>query len=212
MRSSQNSTASESGKDVSQRLNIMIQVANALHYLHRGSSTPVVHCDLKPSNILLDQDLDARVSDFGVAKLLSHEESIVYTETVATLGYVAPEYGFEGQVSTKCDIYSFGIILMEVFTRRKPSDEMFNGDLSLRNWVSGYMRNGLIISAIDSNLLRSFEEQLAEVQVDCISLIMEVALDCTTDSPRDRKSIEEVLSTLHKIESQLSSCFNRRAA
>lgn len=101
---------------------------------------------------------------------------------------------------------------MEVFTRRKPSDEMFNGDLSLRNWVSGYMRNGLIISAIDSNLLRSFEEQLAEVQVDCISLIMEVALDCTTDSPRDRKSIEEVLSTLHKIESQLSSCFNRRAA
>lgn len=100
---------------------------------------------------------------------------------------------------------------MEVFTRRKPSDEMFNGDLSLRNWLSGYMQNRLIIPVLDSNLVRSFEleEHVAGV-LDCISLIMEVALDCTSDSPRDRKSIEEILPTLNKIESRLSSCFNRR--
>lgn len=76
--------------DVMQRLNIMIDVASALEYLHHGYSTPVVHCDLKPSNVLLDEEMTAHVSDFNISKLLGDEESTVITNTLATLGYIAP--------------------------------------------------------------------------------------------------------------------------
>ena len=73
-----------------QRLNIMIDVASALEYLHHGYLTPIVHCDLKPSNILLDEEMVAHVSDFGIAKLLADRESTVLTNTLATIGYIAP--------------------------------------------------------------------------------------------------------------------------
>jgi LRR receptor-like serine/threonine-protein kinase FLS2 len=72
----------------------MIDVASALEYLHHGSSIPVVHCDLKPSNVLLDEDMVARVSDFGISKLLDEGQSKTHTQTLATLGYVAPGYFF----------------------------------------------------------------------------------------------------------------------
>ncbi|KAL8507859.1 hypothetical protein ACS0TY_018415 [Phlomoides rotata] len=117
--------------DVNQRLDIMIDVASALEYLHHGYSTPIVHCDLKPSNVLLDEDMVAHVSDFGISKLLGEEQSTVLTNTLATLGYIAPEYGLEGLVSTRCDVYSYGVMLMETFTRKRPNDDMFGGDLSL---------------------------------------------------------------------------------
>ena len=73
-----------------QRLNIMIDVAEAMDYLHHGGSMPIVHCDLKPSNILLDEDMVAHVTDFGIAKLLSGGDSIIQTMTLAIVGYMAP--------------------------------------------------------------------------------------------------------------------------
>ncbi|KAG8365051.1 hypothetical protein BUALT_Bualt18G0062800 [Buddleja alternifolia] len=124
-----------------QRLNIMIDVASALEYLHHGYSSLVVHCDLKPSNVLLDEEMIAHVSDFGIAKLLGEGESISHTETLATLGYMAPEYGLEGLVSTRCDVYSYGIMLIETFTRKMPSDDMFGQDFSLRIWVERSLPN-----------------------------------------------------------------------
>ncbi|KAG8365614.1 hypothetical protein BUALT_Bualt18G0124300 [Buddleja alternifolia] len=135
--------------DLMQRLNIMIDVASALEYLHHGYSSLIVHCDLKPSNVLLDEEMIAHVSDFGIAKLLGEGESISHTETLATLGYMAPEYGLEGMVSTRCDVYSYGIILMETFTRKRPSDDMFREDCSLKTWVE----RSLPTHAIDANLL-----------------------------------------------------------
>ncbi|XP_047950291.1 probable LRR receptor-like serine/threonine-protein kinase At3g47570 [Salvia hispanica] len=114
-----------------ERLNIMIDVASALEYLHHGCSTPTVQSDLKPSNVLLDEDMVGHVSDFGIAKLLCNGDSMVLTNTLGTLGYIAPEYGSEGLVSTRC----YGVMLMEVFTRKRPSDDMFVGDLSLKSWV-----------------------------------------------------------------------------
>ncbi|XP_057796844.1 probable LRR receptor-like serine/threonine-protein kinase At3g47570 [Salvia miltiorrhiza] len=118
-----------------ERLNIMIDVASSLEYLHHGYSTPIVHSDLKPSNVLLDEDMVAHVSDFGIAKLLCDGDSFVLTNTLPTLGYIAPEYGLEGLVSIKCDVYSYGVMLIETFTRKRPSDDMFCGDLSLKSWV-----------------------------------------------------------------------------
>ncbi|KAK9229854.1 hypothetical protein WN944_022820 [Citrus x changshan-huyou] len=112
--------------DIFQRLNIMIDVASALEYLHFGYSVPIIHCDLKPSNVLLDDNMVAHLSDFGMAKpLLKEDQSLIQTQTLATIGYMAPEYGREGRVSTNGDVYSFGIMLIETFNRKKPTNEIF---------------------------------------------------------------------------------------
>ncbi|XP_070021981.1 probable LRR receptor-like serine/threonine-protein kinase At3g47570 [Nicotiana sylvestris] len=173
------------------RLNIMIDVASAMDYLHNGYSTPVVHCDLKPNNVLLDQDMVCHVSDFGIAKLLGAGETFVQTRTIATIGYVAPEYGQDGIVSTSCNVYSFGILMMEAFTRMRPSDKIFTGDLSIRCWVSDSFPSE-IHRVVDANLVRPVDEQTAP-KMQCMLSIMELALSCTLVTPDARTGIEEAL-------------------
>ncbi|CAN4081848.1 unnamed protein product [Withania somnifera] len=189
--------------DMLQRLDIMIDVASAIHYLHNGYSTPVVHCDLKPSNVLLDGEMVAHVSDFGIAKLFSTGEAFVQTKTIATIGYIAPEYGQDGIVSTSCDVYSFGILMMEIFTRRRPSDEMFTGDLSLCRWVSNSFPSG-IHKVVDANLVHLGDEQ-TYAKMQCLLSIMDLALSCTVVTPDARISMEDALSLLKKIRLQIVS-------
>ncbi|KAJ8545198.1 hypothetical protein K7X08_017781 [Anisodus acutangulus] len=163
--------------DMLQRLDIMIDVASATDYLHNGCSTPVVHCDLKPSNVLIDQEMVGHVSDFGIAKLLGAGEDFVQTKTIATIRYIAPEYGQDGIVSTSCDIYSFGILMMETFTRRRPSDEMFTGDFSIRRWVNDSFPSG-IHKVVDANS-ELLGDEPTDAKMQCLSSIMELALNCT---------------------------------
>ncbi|XP_027185102.1 probable LRR receptor-like serine/threonine-protein kinase At3g47570 [Coffea eugenioides] len=196
--------------DMMQRLDILIDVACALQYLHCEYSIPVIHCDLKPSNVLLDQDMVAHLSDFSLTKLLGEENSITYTKTLATLGYLAPEYGLEGLVSTKCDTYSFGIIMLEVFTRTKPNSEMFGENLSLKSWVIDSLPDGLA-HVIDANLLKKSDEYFVE-KLSCIASIMKVALDCTMESPRERSNIKDVLVVLKKIKLQYISALHSRTS
>ncbi|GFQ03477.1 LRR receptor-like serine/threonine-protein kinase gso1 [Phtheirospermum japonicum] len=189
--------------DAAQRISIMIDVACALEYLHEGYSSPVIHCDLKPSNILLDEDMTAHLCDFGVAKLLGDGESIVQTMTLATLSYIAPEYGTGGFVSVKCDVYSYGIILMEVFTRRRPTDECFAGNMSLRSWVKSSIPDALM-DIVDSNLLRPAGEDHGRSQMlDCLSSVMELGLSCSVESPNERMNIKDVIAPLNKIKLKL---------
>ncbi|XP_075105324.1 uncharacterized protein LOC107786872 isoform X3 [Nicotiana tabacum] len=187
--------------DLLQRLDIMIDVASAMDYLHNGYSTRVVHCDLKPSNVLLDQEMVGHVSDFGIAKLLGDGETFVQTRTIATIGYIAPEYGQDGIVSTSCDVYSFGILMMETFTRMRPSDGIFTGDLSMQRWVSDSFPSE-IHKVVDSNLVQSRDEQ-TNSKMQCLLSIMELALRCTVVAPDARISMEDALSTLKKIKFQL---------
>ncbi|KAK6134313.1 hypothetical protein DH2020_031936 [Rehmannia glutinosa] len=121
---------------ITERLGILIDVASAIEYLHQGYSSPIVHCDLKPSNILLDENMVAHVGDFGISKLFMEDQRMAQTNTLGTIGYMAPEYGSSGLVSTAVDVYSYGILLMETFTRKKPTDEMFLGELTMTKWVS----------------------------------------------------------------------------
>ncbi|CDP06348.1 unnamed protein product [Coffea canephora] len=183
-----------------QRVNIMIDVACALEYLHYGYYTPVVHCDLKPSNILLDEDMVASVSDFGITKMFGEGESILHTVTLATLGYIAPEYGSEGLVSRRIDVYSFGIVLMETFSRVKPSDEMFSSDLSLKSWVEDSLPNALQV--IDANLIRPEDEHFTG-KLKCVILILKLALNCCRESPGERMNMKDVLAELKNIKRQL---------
>ncbi|XP_044476872.1 probable LRR receptor-like serine/threonine-protein kinase At3g47570 [Mangifera indica] len=182
-----------------QRLNIMIDVASALEYLHHDYSTPVIHCDLKPQNILLDEDMVAHVSDFGIAKLLDEGDSKTRTLTLATMGYMAPEYGSMGIVSTRGDVYSFGILLMETFTRKKPIDEMFAGEMSLKNLVEASLPDA-VTEVMDGNLLR--KEIGFGAEVNCMLSIMNLALNCSMESPEQRINMKDALAKLKKIKLQ----------
>ncbi|KAM3306412.1 hypothetical protein P3S67_013282 [Capsicum chacoense] len=188
--------------DIRQRLSIMIDVACALEYLHHGCSSVVIHCDLKPSNVLLDEDMVAHLRDFGISKLLGDDESDLYTKTLATLGYIAPEYGLDGLVSTKCHVYSYGIMLLETFTTRKPNE--FEGDLSLKQWLS-YSFPEAVMDVVDANVLTSTGNRLQK-ELDVVSSIMKVALDCCAESPARRTNMKDFVAMLQKIKIQLLEC------
>ncbi|THG20536.1 hypothetical protein TEA_023418 [Camellia sinensis var. sinensis] len=132
-----------------QRLNIAIDVGSALDYLHHHCQTPIVHCDLKPSNVLLNSEMTAHVSDFGLAKFLlevNHSNSANQSSSIGirgSVGYAAPEYGMGSEVSTYGDVYSYGILLFEMFTGKRPTDEMFNDNLTLHNFVKIALSDGV---------------------------------------------------------------------
>ncbi|XVF78746.1 hypothetical protein PTKIN_Ptkin14bG0160500 [Pterospermum kingtungense] len=174
--------------DIIQRINIMIDVASALEYLHLGHPAPIVHCDLKPSNILLDEDMIAHVGDFGIAKLLGEGDLVIQTMTLATIGYMAP---------VKCDVYSYGILLIETFTRKKPTNGLFKEAMTMKHWVRSSVSKGMIDIA-DGELLRT-EDEYFIVKANCISSILALALECSSELPEERKDMKDVVATLKKI-------------
>ncbi|KAL2512284.1 putative LRR receptor-like serine/threonine-protein kinase [Abeliophyllum distichum] len=186
--------------NIVQRLEIMIDVASALEYLHHGYPSPIVHCDLKPSNILLDEDMVAHVADFGIAKLFTEDQRISLTKTLGTIGYMAPEYGSTGLISTMADVYSFGIMLMETFTKMKPTDDMFVGEFTMRRWLFESFPNA-ITQIVDVDLMNAVENN-DRAEESCFRSIMGLALECTADFPEERLSAKDVLTRLKKIKTE----------
>ncbi|XP_015059708.2 LRR receptor-like serine/threonine-protein kinase FLS2 isoform X1 [Solanum pennellii] len=180
-----------------QRLNIAIDIASALEYLHCGLTTPIVHCDLKPNNILLDEDMTAHLCDFGIAKIFEQDMDMAQTKTLATIGYMAPEYGTHGIVSTSGDIYSYGIILLEMFTGKKPTDDMFGETMNLKCFVGESLRRKSLMEVVDSDLIRDVQ-QFSEVIQQFVSSIFCLGLECLKDCPEDRMSISNVVDSLRK--------------
>lgn len=115
------------------------------------------------------------------------------------MNYLTVEYGLEGRVSTKCDVYSYGVMLLETFTRRKPNE--FEGDLSLKQWVS-YSLPTAIMDVVDANLVTATGNRLQK-ELDVVSSIMKVALDCCAESPARRTNMKDVVGMLKKIKIQL---------
>ncbi|XP_030458781.2 probable LRR receptor-like serine/threonine-protein kinase At3g47570 [Syzygium oleosum] len=186
-----------------QRVKIMVDVATAIEYLHHGQPEPVVHCDLKPSNVLLNEDLVAQVCDFGIAKILAENKLETQTRTLGTIGYIAPEYGLEGKVSTKGDVYSFGILLLEVITRKKPTGEMFDADMNLRRWVGAAIPYQ-VLDIVDSGILSTKQEDLTLPELESIVLsILELGLECSKDLPEERMDMKTVMVKLNKIKLSL---------
>lgn len=180
----------------------------------------MVHCDLKPSNVLIDENMVASVSDFGIAKFLGEDESMTHTRTIATLGYMAPGntqlflflslsahillYGLVSRYgSTRCDVYSYGVMLLETFTRKRPSDEKFDGDLDLMKWVKNSQSNAPS-HVNDADLTRTNEENFNKKLI-CVASVLELALNCMAESPGESMNMKYVLAQLKKIKLQFMS-------
>ncbi|PHT30249.1 hypothetical protein CQW23_30178 [Capsicum baccatum] len=184
--------------DIFQRLSIMIDVACALEYLHHGCSSPVIHCDLKPSNVLLDEDMVSHLSNFGISNCMV-KMRVIYAQKPSQHWVILCQYGLDGLVSTKCDVYSYGIILLETFTRRRPNE--FEGDLSLKQWVS-YSLPEAVMDVVDVNFVKSMGNRFQK-ELDLVASIMKVALDCCAESPAGRTNMKDVVGMLQMMKIQL---------
>ncbi|CAL1374861.1 unnamed protein product [Linum trigynum] len=204
---------------VFQRLNIAIDVGTALDYLHNDSGVPVVHCDLKPSNILLDVNMMGHIGDFGLAKFLPQValSSPATSSSIGvrgTVGYSAPEYGMGSDVSTSGDVYSYGILLLEMFLGRRPTDETFRDGLNLHNFAAALGDNaaeiiGLIVvpGREEDNSSRSSHDhskkEKQKVLMEAMVSIIQVGVECSNEMPRERMSISDAATKLAAVRDKL---------
>ncbi|CAL4910412.1 unnamed protein product [Urochloa decumbens] len=187
-------------------LNIAVDVADAIDYLHNSSWPTVIHCDLKPSNILLSSDWTAHVADFGLAKLVGESTdqtnlNIGTESTVGiggTIGYVAPEYGSGGQASVAGDAYSFGVTLLEMFTGKAPTDEMFQEGLTLHLFSQAGLPDN-ISEIIDPKLLHDELYGNDSEILSCLALVIGVGVSCSKENPSERMSMKHAAAKLHRI-------------
>ncbi|KAM7466610.1 hypothetical protein LguiB_014172 [Lonicera macranthoides] len=201
-----------------QKIHIAIDVASALNYLHHHCEEPIVHCDLKPSNVLLDGDMVARVGDFGLAKFYFPELSVANQSSSigirGTIGYAAPEYGLGSKVSMKGDVYSYGILLLEMITERSPIDPVFANGLSLYNYALNALpdrvmeivklklpsNHGDEVLPTASNNNRSGEESREGNQMkECLVSMIKIGVSCSMDSPQNRMDLTDVIRELYFV-------------
>ncbi|CAF1919138.1 probable LRR receptor-like serine/threonine-protein kinase At3g47570 [Brassica napus] len=186
-----------------ERLNIAIDVAYVLDYLHIHSHEAIAHCDLKPSNVLLDEDLTAHVSDFGLAQILLKFDQEYFLNQLSsagvrgTIGYAAPEYGMGGQVSTHGDMYSFGILLLEMFSGKRPTNELFGGNFTLYSYIESALP-GRVLDVADEAVLHN-GLRIGFPVADCLKLVFEVGLRCCEEYPVNRLAMGEALKELITI-------------
>ncbi|CAO2833174.1 unnamed protein product [Amaranthus hypochondriacus] len=195
------SNQQQSGLSLSQRLTIALDVASAVDYLHNDCEVPIIHCDLKPSNILLDADMVAHVGDFGLARFDSHScTNNNSTITVkGTVGYAAPEYGLGMAASKEGDIYSFGIVLIELMTAKSPINPMFEGDLDLHKYAQSGLLSDELMNIIDPRLLNNCGSPRNDnMIIECVRSVMEMGVKCSAESPQNRMRIEDAISELKK--------------
>lgn len=176
------------------RLRVALDTARGLKYLHEESEFKIIFRDLKPSNILLDDNWNAKLSDFGLARLGPQEGSHVSTVVVGTIGYAAPEYIHTGRLSTKNDIWSFGVVLLELLTGRRPLDRNRpRGEQNLVDWMKPYSSDAKKLeAAIDPRLQGNYSKRSA-------AQLASVANKCLVRHARHRPKMSEVLEMVRKI-------------
>ncbi|MQL73163.1 hypothetical protein Taro_005511 [Colocasia esculenta] len=175
-------------------------IARGLAYLHEESRLKIVHRDIKATNILLDRDLNAKISDFGLAKLDEEENTHISTRIAGTMGYMAPEYAMRGYLTDKADVYSFGVVTLEIVsgksnTNYRPKEDLF------------YLLDRAYVLQEQGNLLELVDPSLgANYSMEEAQQMLNLALVCTNPSPTLRPSMSAVVSMLeHQTPVQVPS-------
>ncbi|KAH9615351.1 hypothetical protein KSS87_017711 [Heliosperma pusillum] len=172
------------------RKKICLGIARGLTYLHEESRLKIVHRDIKATNVLLDKDLNAKISDFGLAKLDEEENTHISTRIAGTIGYMAPEYAMRGYLTDKADVYSFGVVVLEIVsgmsnTNYRPKQEF----VYLLDWAYVLQEQGSLLELVDATLGESYSEEEA-------LMLLNLALLCTNPSPSLRPLMSSVVSMI----------------
>uniref|UniRef100_A0A0E0JX88 non-specific serine/threonine protein kinase n=1 Tax=Oryza punctata TaxID=4537 RepID=A0A0E0JX88_ORYPU len=231
-----------------ERINVALDIAYALDYLHNQCVSPLIHCDMKPSNVLLDLEMTAYVSDFGLARFMCANStaapgnSTSLADLKGSIGYIAPgernwkpifvlglyasailltypmlrklyfplftffmfsnenaEYGMGGQISTKGDVYSYGVLLLEILTGKRPTDEKLMDGLTLHELVDAAFPHR-VADILDPTMLHDdLDGGNSTVMQCCVLPLVKVALMCSMASPKDRLGMAQVSTELYSI-------------
>ncbi|XP_010523517.1 PREDICTED: leucine-rich repeat receptor protein kinase EMS1-like [Tarenaya hassleriana] len=177
--------------DWPKRLQIATGAARGLAFLHHGSIPHIIHRDIKASNILLDNEFKPKVADFGLARLISACETHVSTDIAGTFGYIPPEYGQSGRATTKGDVYSFGVILVELVTGKEPTGPDFKESEggNLVGWVFQKINKGNAAEVLDPMVL-------TRVSKPSMLRVLQIAVLCLAETPSNRPAMADVLKAL----------------
>ncbi|KAF7806552.1 putative leucine-rich repeat receptor-like serine/threonine-protein kinase [Senna tora] len=205
--------------DLVQLVRICSDVAEGMAYLHHYSPIRVVHCDLKPSNILLDDDMTALVTDFGISRLVKGDDqskspniSASFSSTkdllCGSIGYIAPEYGMGKHASTQGDVYSFGVFVLEIVTGRPPTDVLIHEGYSLHEWVKRqypHKLESIVKGALErcSSPLSLMSVKYDRIWKDVIMELIELGLICTQNNPSIRPSMVDVAQEIGRLKDYL---------
>ncbi|GLU15103.1 hypothetical protein SLE2022_316280 [Rubroshorea leprosula] len=172
------------------RQKICIGIARGLTYLHEESRLKIVHRDIKATNVLLDKDLNPKISDFGLAKLDEEDNTHISTRVAGTFGYMAPEYAMRGYLTDKADVYSFGIVALEIVSGRSNTSSRTKEDsFYLLDWALLLKEKGSLLELVDPRLGSDYNK--TEVME-----MINVALSCTNPAPAARPTMSSVVSML----------------
>ncbi|XP_030460795.1 LRR receptor-like serine/threonine-protein kinase RGI1 [Syzygium oleosum] len=174
------------------RYQILIGAAQGLAYLHHDCVPPIVHRDIKANNILIGLEFEPYIADFGLAKLVDNGDFARSSNTVAgSYGYIAPEYGYMMKITEKSDVYSYGVVVLEVLTGKQPIDPTIPDGLHIVDWVR-QKRGG--IELLDPNLLSRPESEVEDMRQ-----VLGIAMLCVSPSPDERPTMKDVAAMLKEI-------------
>ncbi|KAM0839898.1 hypothetical protein ACQ4PT_060015 [Festuca glaucescens] len=188
------------------RLEIAVNILDAVEYLHNYCQPLVIHCDLKPSNILLADDMSARVGDFGISRIIQENTSGGMQNSYSSMGirgsigYVAPEYGESSAVSPPGDIYSLGILLLEMFTGKSPTDDTFRDSLGLHKFAADALPDRTL-EIVDPTIWLHGEphDNVTSRIKECLVSVFRLGISCSKQQPRDRTLARDAAAEMHAI-------------
>ncbi|KAG0529451.1 hypothetical protein BDA96_05G099100 [Sorghum bicolor] len=182
------------------RFKIILGICNGLHFLHEERSEAIVHLNLKPSNIILGDDMVPKIADFGLSRLFGEEQTRILTQNVVGwIGYIAPEYHYRGEISVKSDIFSLGVLILEIVTGLKR--DLNIQDISSKLLIDNVSKNWTKMSHIESKYPSLEEQHMLQVK-RCI----ELGLNCVETDPRKRPTVGSIICKLKENSHEASIC------